>query len=1528
MRGTHRLVAGLAAVVVVPAVLALPVLTTSAPAIHPVTPEVAAIPLSGIDRLGLLDSVTPAVTVSNLALPLAPAVVTAATSTAAFTLVGVDWRGAAPPGTTVQVRVHGVDGWSHWSVLAVEPDHGPDTGSAEALAAGVRSGAEPLLTDPGSDGVQVRIDSAGGVAPSDARITLIDPQTSGADADAGIVATALSTAQAAGDPLRPAIITRAQWGADESMRTSAPVYTGSVKVGFVHHTASTSNYTPAQATAQVRAIYAYFTKGLHYSDIAYNFLVDRFGRLYEGRAGGMAKNVLGGHTAGFNQNTFAVSALGNFDTFKPGTTAAAAIASSIAKLMAWKLALNHRNPLGVATLISNSGAGTSRYAVGAPATVPVISGHRDIGSTACPGRYLEPFVPKIRTLARAYMGTQLLMPALVPSVTPYGASGGTLVTTTTTPVSWKLEIFSVCQSAPVRVLTGTQAAAGVLRIYWNQKRADGSAALPGTYRLVLSASNGAAVAYPVDTPMVVTEIPGSPMGPCAQVSRLAETERYAAAVHAGGLSAPSSTTIVLAPGEDAGLAEALIAAPLAAIKNAPRLLTMPTALPAAVETDIKARAATTVYLVGSVARIDTAVETQLRSLGVTTIVRLTGADIAETAAAVADEMGVRGRAVAVSFEPGASADLATAAAADAAAARIPVVVVGSTTVPTATSLVLGRLAVTEVTVAGTSGAISDGVLAAIPGAVRITGADDVARAAALVAALAPSADRISAMPLGALSSRAVAAGAGRPLLLAASSPSALTAWLVAHAQVTHVLAIAPVATWSESTLGAIAAAMVARPVPAATATAPPTATAPAPPTAVPTAVPLTAAVTPVVPASFTFFGSGYGHGVGMSQYGARGMALEGSSGSQIVRHYYSGTTVAAVPDAFELKVNLLHQQPIVVVRPEAVAAGGGGIEVTVAGLAAVVGGPTDVITVAAGTGVAAGTVIVTRTRAGVASRIGTGASVRIRWAGTRQPGKAGTAATLVNVATSWAGFASSGHRYRYGVIDIATTTAATTKVEVVNQVRLHDEYLLGIAEMSSSWPAAALQAQVLASRTYALARYGSGTARALCACHVDDGGGPYYDQVFAGWVKESGASGTLWRAAVTSTLTNSTTALAILSGGKPITAYYFAASGGATQNSQDVWVSSLAYAKSIDDHWSLDPSVPWSTWLPRLRTQAAVALAFGLADVVRIDLSSRTVAGGVSTATAWSSSGASASIRGETLRSRLSLPSTWVWRAVETASADAATSAVRASQASTSTSTLILLAPIDSPALIAVASNLSVQKGWPLLLTSSAGLPAVTSAELLRRKATRVYIVGTPSEIPDAVLTEVSNIVGIVSRYSGANDTEMSVNIAANVLARPVGTPVMVASASDPVSATLAGAAAAASGRALVLVPGAAVASASVTAFLAAALPSQTYVVGPTSSIADTVLSAMTTGVRVVGSDVPGTSMGVLATLGQIPPGHVILATETGTTSGMLAAPGVPVMVVGTSLSAIATTWLQGGVNSLTVGADVSLAVVTAARRA
>jgi len=405
-----------------------------------------------------------------------------------------------------------------------------------------------------------------------------------------------------------------------------------------------------------------------------------------------------------------------------------------------------------------------------------------------------------------------------------------------------------------------------------------------------------------------------------------------------------------------------------------------------------------------------------------------------------------------------------------------------------------------------------------------------------------------------------------------------------------------------------------------------------------------------VPASFSFAGSGWGHGVGMSQYGARGMAQDGFTAAAIVQHYYVGATVAPVADTMNLRVNLLHRRTSAVFRTEALVAGGGGIEVTVTGSAPVVGTSADLWSVASGNGV----VTLRRTHAGVTKIVGTGKFVVIRWAGTRSPGHAGTRATVLNLTSSVAGLASSGHRYRYGWVDIGTTLAAPTSFEAVNSLRVHDEYLLGLGEMPSSWPAAALQAQVLAARSYALARYGTGTYRSTCRCHVDSGHGPYWDQSFLGWVKESSAGGALWRAAVVATNATSTTGRAIVSGGKPITAFYFSASGGRTQGSQDVWGGTLSYAQSVDDHWSMAASVPWSSWIPRVRTQAQVAAAFGLANVARLDLRSRTVGGGVRYAIAYSASGAAATITGEQLRARLSLPSTWINGVTDTATGTAA----------------------------------------------------------------------------------------------------------------------------------------------------------------------------------------------------------------------------------------------------------------------------------
>jgi SpoIID/LytB domain protein len=658
----------------------------------------------------------------------------------------------------------------------------------------------------------------------------------------------------------------------------------------------------------------------------------------------------------------------------------------------------------------------------------------------------------------------------------------------------------------------------------------------------------------------------------------------------------------------------------------------------------------------------------------------------------------------------------------------------------------------------------------------------------------------------------------------------------------------------------------------------------------------------------------------MSQYGARGMALEGSTGTQIVQHYFTGTTVSPIADMADIRVNLLHQKSAVVVRTEALAAGGGGIDVMVGGKDTT-GGPADTFTFT----VAAGVVSVRRTTNGVTTTIGSGSSALVRWAGTRTPGSAGAGATVLDVATTTAGLAGAGHRYRYGTLDIASAAGTPSTLEAVNSLRIHDEYLFGIGEMSSSWPAAALQAQVLASRSYALSRFGAGGVRAACRCQVDSGQGPYYDQTFRGWVKESGPSGSAWRAAVTSTFAGPTTGLAVLYNGAAIPAYYFSSSGGATQSSQDVWVATLPYAQSVDDHWSMDPSVPSSSWAPQVRTQAQVAAAFGLADVVRIDLSSRTVAGGVKLATAWSSTGATASIRGETMRSKLGFPSTWVWRAVESTTGVPITTAARS--ASYSTSPDVVIAPSESRALIAVAQNLGSQKGWPVLLVQRTGVPTATRAELLRRKASRLHVIGTSSQIPAAVMTALSPLGRTVSRYAGASVPDLSVAVA-GALGLRKGTPAVVSAASDAFGSELASATACATRRALLILPGGAHASASVSSYLSATAPTRTTVVGSTTQIPDSVIARWRGTARVSGTNPVDYASRVLATLGPVRPLRVVLTTYANSTNALLAAPGAPLVVVTTTLPAAAKALLQRGVTTISVTAGVSAAVVQDARRA
>ncbi|MFH9200154.1 N-acetylmuramoyl-L-alanine amidase [Streptomyces anulatus] len=196
---------------------------------------------------------------------------------------------------------------------------------------------------------------------------------------------------------RPKIVTRKGWGADEKLRERNFAYTKSVKAAFVHHSATGNNYTCKQAPSVLRSIYRYHVKSSGWRDFGYNFAVDKCGNIYEGRAGGVSKAVLGAHTLGFNTNTMGVAVLGTYSSTNPP----AAAVTAVSKLTAWKLGLFGANPKGKVTLVSG---GSGKYSKGKKVKMNVISGHRDGFATECPGARLYKKLGKARTSSAKLQG--------------------------------------------------------------------------------------------------------------------------------------------------------------------------------------------------------------------------------------------------------------------------------------------------------------------------------------------------------------------------------------------------------------------------------------------------------------------------------------------------------------------------------------------------------------------------------------------------------------------------------------------------------------------------------------------------------------------------------------------------------------------------------------------------------------------------------------------------------------------------------------------------------------------------------------------------------------------------------------------------------------------------------------------------------------------------------------------------------------------------------------------------------------------
>ncbi|HEX2892931.1 MAG TPA: FG-GAP-like repeat-containing protein [Marmoricola sp.] len=403
---------------------------------RPVTPKINEVKVSGIDpkaakeipglvtapdkaaRTAPTSPASPAAPSTPTAKPDTLVALTAPTPVHGYATVGVTWAPGsdlADGSISVQVRTMKAGVWSGWTDVKYDAEEGPADNGSEGGK--IRPGTDPLLIGD-VDQVQMKAETTSGKAPADLQLAVIDPGAGKVTKQAPAIDTSklpasdqtatsappvekTATAQTAsastsdstsGDTAalaamtvapKPMIYSRAQWGANEALRDKSSLHYGTIQTGFIHHTVNANNYTADQVPALIRGIYAYHTQTRGWSDIGYNFLVDRFGRIWEGRYGGVDRPVVGAHTLGYNEVSFAMSAIGNYDIAKPP----AAVVHAYASLFAWKLSLYNIRADASHLWVKN------RY-------LYAINGHRDVGQTACPGQYLYAKIPRIRYLAQ------------------------------------------------------------------------------------------------------------------------------------------------------------------------------------------------------------------------------------------------------------------------------------------------------------------------------------------------------------------------------------------------------------------------------------------------------------------------------------------------------------------------------------------------------------------------------------------------------------------------------------------------------------------------------------------------------------------------------------------------------------------------------------------------------------------------------------------------------------------------------------------------------------------------------------------------------------------------------------------------------------------------------------------------------------------------------------------------------------------------------------------------------------------------
>ena len=396
--------------------------------------------------------------------------------------LGLTWPAGADGGTLEpRVRVLADGEWSAWREVPHE-EVTADPGTADAAhAGGARGGTESVWVGDAAEAVQLSFAATDAGGPDGLALVLV-----GSDLVAPTAATEpLAAGSLAGDlaavaPV-PQLVSRAEWGAAPQVCTPDVASRGLVGA-VLHHTAGSNAYaTQAEAMQQIRNDQRYHITGRGWCDLGYNFVVDKWGTVYEGRANSATQPVIGVHAGGFNTGTVGISMLGEYGALTPP----AAVQESVARVVAWRLGQYHRDPAGWLTYRTLGGE-NSRFPAGTDVTLPVLFSHRDVGLTACPGNAGYQTLGWLRERARQLVGTTFVNPAATPTTlspdTPVTVRAATLG-----DISWRLEVTHAVSGQLLASSVGyAQQAFGGVVASWDGRGPDGQYVGIGRYRLTLT----------------------------------------------------------------------------------------------------------------------------------------------------------------------------------------------------------------------------------------------------------------------------------------------------------------------------------------------------------------------------------------------------------------------------------------------------------------------------------------------------------------------------------------------------------------------------------------------------------------------------------------------------------------------------------------------------------------------------------------------------------------------------------------------------------------------------------------------------------------------------------------------------------------------------------------------------------------------------------------------------------------------------------------------------------------------------------